>query len=70
MIGWNLDTMSDAEILKRHSELCAAQVYKDKFPELISNLRTMQNYMQVRFAGKPQGHSSKLPNIMSAGMKF
>ena len=50
MIGWNLDKMSDVELIEKYNKLVNAQIYRDRFPELVENLRLMRNYMRVRLS--------------------
>ena len=50
MIGWNLDKMSNAELIEKYNKLVNAQIYRDRFPELVENLRLMRNYMRVRLS--------------------
>ena len=73
MIGWNLDKMSDVELIEKYNKLVNAQIYRDRFPELVENLRLMRNYMRVRLSVRKKdnkGSLATLPNIMSAGMKY
>lgn len=60
MIGWNLDKMSDAELIEKYNKLVDAQIYRDRFPELVENLRLMRNYMRVRLSVRKKDNKGSL----------
>ena len=62
MIGWNVDKMSNAELIEKYNKLVNAQIYRDRFPELVENLRLMRNYMRVRLSVRKKGQQRQSRN--------